>query len=487
MEFISNKDARITLDFLKTKKEDQYFERKGIEEKGVKPSKVANEIIGMLNADGGVLALGISDEGEVQNLHTLDSSLTDQYRSLVFDFILPSAKVEREEVTLETGELFFLFHVEQDYERVFMRKDNEEVYLRINDTNRKLGREKSRNLEYDKGIRQYEDQIREDFDYEDMRTKVLESYKEKMKFSGSYKDLLVNRHLAVKKEGKYFFKNSAILLFSENPEKYIPSASVRYVRYQGLTEKVGISHNVIKDERFEKCIPRLIEVLQRFIYASLRDYYFFKVAEGKFVKIPEYPEEAWIEGIVNALCHRSYNIQGNPVLIKQFDDRIEISNSGPLPAQVTIENIQTERFARNPRVARVLTDMGYVRELNEGVKRIYESMEKSMLSKPEYFEKNGSVTLVLRNKIADHEKTIEEDVMKKIEQKWKEGNESERKILEYFFRFHKGSLSEIAHSIENSEKTVRSYLKKFCEEGILDRKSKKIRDKNAIYCFLKKE
>lgn len=86
---------------------------------------------------------------------------------------------------------------------------------------------------------------------------------------------------------------------------------------------------------------------------------------GRFERVPEFPKEAWLEGIVNALCHRSYNLQGNSIYIKHFDDRLEISNSGPLPAQVTVKNIGQERYARNPRIARVLSDLSYVRELNE--------------------------------------------------------------------------------------------------------------------------
>ena len=50
------------------------------------------------------------------------------------------------------------------------------------------------------------------------------------------------------------------------------------------------------------------------------------------------------------------------LFIINISDRLEISNDGPLPAQVTIENIKTERFARNPRIARVLEDLGYVRQ-----------------------------------------------------------------------------------------------------------------------------
>jgi ATP-dependent DNA helicase RecG len=133
--------------------------------------------------------------------------------------------------------------------------------------------------------------------------------------------------------------------------------------------------------------------------ASMRDYYYLDVTKGQFVKVPEFPKDAWLEGIVNSLCHRSYNIQGNPIMIRHFDDRLEIANSGPLPAQVTVENIERERFARNVRIARTLSDLGYVRELNEGVPRIYQAMREIMLAKPEYSDDGTTVTLTLQNRV----------------------------------------------------------------------------------------
>ena len=78
---------------------------------------------------------------------------------------------------------------------------------------------------------------------------------------------------------------------------------------------------------------------------ALGDFYFLNMETGRFERVPEYPEDAWLEGVVNALYHRSYNLQGNCVYIKHFDDRLEISNSGPLPAQVTVENIREQRFS----------------------------------------------------------------------------------------------------------------------------------------------
>ena len=159
--------------------------------------------------------------------------------------------------------------------------------------------------------------------------------------------------------------------------------------------------------------------------------------------MPEYPEEAWLEGIVNALCHRSCNVQGNAIYIKHYDDRLEISNSGPLPAQVNVENIRTERFTRNPRIARALEDMGFVRQLNEGVSRIYQSMEKSMLSTPEYVEKNGNVYLTLRNKISNHTKTIADAILKTAQGNWATYNDTQKRILQYLFSHNQATVKEL--------------------------------------------
>ena len=66
-EPVSTINSIITKQYLEKQLENQYFERKGLGEKDMKPTKIAEELIGMLNADGGVLAFGVSDKGEIQN------------------------------------------------------------------------------------------------------------------------------------------------------------------------------------------------------------------------------------------------------------------------------------------------------------------------------------------------------------------------------------------------------------------------------------
>lgn len=483
VQIISQTDSKLTLDFVLNSPESVIFERKGIFKPngdiGFTPGKVANEIIGMLNADGGVLILWING-GEIQDLSTLNNTKLNDYRQVVNDFIIPPTLIEIEEVKIE-DKLIFIYHINSDKERIFCRKDNEKVFLRNGDETIELNRDWVRKLEYDKSIRRFEEEKREDFDEEDFNMDIVNFYKEKINYEWDFRDLFVYRNIAVKEDWNYIYKNSAILLFSENPEKYIPSASVRYIRYDWNRQTTWVNLNIIKDERFEYCIPLIIDEVKRFLQNVLRDYYYLNLDLWKFMKIPEFPEDAWLEWVVNALTHRSYNLQWNVIYIKHFDDRLEISNSGPLPSIVTIENIKETRFSRNPRIARVLSELWYVRELNEWVNRIYESMKDSILSEPEYSDRNDIVTLVLKNNVSKSEDTISEKVIGRIENMFDDLNETQQSILNYLVINKKTTISDLSKEIWVSEKTTRRWVNKFIDEGIVINHSTKLRDKNALY------
>jgi ATP-dependent DNA helicase RecG len=411
----------------------------------------------------------------------------NRYRKLVHELINPPANIELEAIYLTSGELIFLYHVDQDYERLFARADNEAVYLRVAADNKgPLNRDEVKKLEYNKAIRSFEDEPREDFDPADLNRDICKAYRKAMRFAGSFEELAVKRNLALRKSSAVVFKNAAILLFAEDPSQYIANAYVRYVRYKGIKQRSGRDFNVVKDERFEASIPVLVERLETFLQAALRDYYFLDMETGRFDRVPEFPKEAWLEGIVNALCHRSYNLQGNSIYIKHFDDRLEISNSGPLPAQVTVQNIGQERYARNPRIARVLADLNYVRELNEGVPRIFDAMREFMLAEPEYRDHENTVTLILRNKVTEHKETIYGETLQRIETHWPRLNQSQRTIIQLLFEHQEMDIAGFEKHMPLSGQTIRLNLKHLIQIEIAERLSDKIRDPNALYRFLNK-
>ncbi len=83
-------------------------------------------------------------------------------------------------------------------------------------------------------------------------------------------------------------------------------------------------------------MPVAIREARAFINTQLREYTFLG-KEGRFVTLPEYPEFAWFEGMINSIVHRRYDNQGDHIRIKMFNDRLEISSPGALPASVTLE------------------------------------------------------------------------------------------------------------------------------------------------------
>jgi len=120
-----------------------------------------------------------------------------------------------------------------------------------------------------------------------------------------------------------------------------------------------------------------------------------------FTEKSEYPTYVWQEAIVNAVAHRDYSLQGAPIEVWMYDDRMEIRSPGLPPAPVTIEALnRRERvhFSRNPLLVRTLTDLQYMRDLGEGIPRMFDEMDRAGCYPPKFEVIGGFVFQVtLRN------------------------------------------------------------------------------------------
>ena len=100
----------------------------------------------------------------------------------------------------------------------------------------------------------------------------------------------------------------------------------------------------------------------------------------------EYPLEAVREAIVNAVAHRDYRIRGDEIRILQFSDRIEFYSPGRLPGQVSLANLEDERFSRNQAIVQTLSDLGFIERLGYGIDRMIRVMAQAGLPRPEFEE-----------------------------------------------------------------------------------------------------
>jgi ATP-dependent DNA helicase RecG len=90
--------------------------------------------------------------------------------------------------------------------------------------------------------------------------------------------------------------------------------------------------------------------------------------------IPEYPEDAVREAIVNAICHRDYAAVGT-VQVRIYDDRLEVWNPGTLPPGLSIESLSREHPSRprNPRLAQALYRARLIEHWGTGTLRMIQA------------------------------------------------------------------------------------------------------------------
>jgi ATP-dependent DNA helicase RecG len=113
--------------------------------------------------------------------------------------------------------------------------------------------------------------------------------------------------------------------------------------------------------------------------------------------------------LVNAVAHRDYAISGAAIEIWMFDDRIEVRSPGLPPPPVTLEQLRQHKsvhFSRNPLLVRVLADLGYLREMGEGIPRIFQEMEDCGLNPPEFSTEGFFFVVTLRNTPVYDEETL---------------------------------------------------------------------------------
>ena len=419
---------------MQTEHENKYFDRKSAK---IKPSDLSPLVSAFANAEGGTIVIGISDKTlEIEGIHQYGMDKANEFIAIPKNGCKPMPQYNEEflDVINSKGEKdqLLLLHIQPSVDQI-VRTTNDSTYLRIGDKTKELKGDDLRNLEYSKSTRHFEDEINKDALLEDLDEELINDYKEKLDATHLPTEQVLKARAFIKnKDGNNYLTNAAVLLFAKNVSQFYPNCRVRFIRYDGNSAQVGTRMNIIKDKTIECNILKLIDEARMFISSQLREFTALDPLTGKFKTVPEYPEFSWLEGLVNAITHREYGMSGNYILVTMFDDRLEIKSPGKLPNIVTVENIKDTRYARNPRISRVLTDFGWVKELNEGVKRIYSDMADFFLDEPEYSEPESAVKLILKNNIImrniRQENRLERILTPEV---WQQLDELEKLILTY--------------------------------------------------------
>lgn len=373
----------MTIEDIKDRPEGQTFDCKSVK---IEPKALAVPIVAMANADGGILAIGISDK--TRRIEGIDqhTAHVNELLKVPFSLCIPSVNIKPEYIPCIDSEgkpnHVLLLHIPAS--ATLHANQADEVFMRVGDSSRKLGFEERMSLMYDKGERYFEDTAAYDATIEDIDFNYVQDLLNVIGYTKSPLEYLKeNNNFITYKDGKEQISTACILLFGKKPQLFFPRARVRFIRYLGTEEKVGREMNVIKDVTFEGRIIDQIRKTIDYLESQVKEHTYLG-EKGVFVTDREYSPFVLQEMTVNSICHRDYSIKGTEIQIKMFDDRLVFETPGKFPGIVRSDNIRHTHFSRNPKIAEFLKAYKYVREFGEGVDRMCKELEAKGLHDPKY-------------------------------------------------------------------------------------------------------
>jgi ATP-dependent DNA helicase RecG len=186
--------------------------------------------------------------------------------------------------------------------------------------------------------------------------------------------------------------HAAILLFGDNPQRFLPTSEVKCLHYHGTEVRKPIpSYQIFKGTVFEMVDQALDCVMSKIARAvGTRK-------QGAQAPVEyELPKEAVGEAIVNAVAHRDYASNAS-VQVMLFADRLEVWNPGELPPSLTPELLRLPHASipRNPLIADPLYLAHYIEKAGTGTLDMIALCREAGLPEPDFRQDGGQFVMTL--------------------------------------------------------------------------------------------
>ncbi len=350
---------------------------------------IGEAVVSFANADGGAILIGVEDDGTITGIPHSENDI---------DMMLNAVRThvyQNQQLPLNNANKLVLDHKTVLYfsvnkgttmiyqlpdGRCVQRKDKSTMPASVHEIQFERQEIKSR---------EYDSQFVDGAIVTDLDVKLLQSIADQYIKGLSVERYLQQIGLAEYAQNGLRLKRAALLLFATDIDRWHPRSQVRFLKVNGNTLEAGEKYNVISDDIVKGNILDLVIKS----WEHLRSMLAYKTVFGANAQFEQkyiYPEDAVREAILNAIAHRDYSIT-NAIEIFIFDDRMEIKNPGALLSTLSIQNLnqlEGSHESRNSLIARVLKENNLMRELGEGMKRIFSLMQQQELAKPELYS-NG--------------------------------------------------------------------------------------------------
>lgn len=355
--------------------------------KGFDESELIAEIVGMANTEGGVLYLGVEDDGTITGVNQRHRDPIG-VMALIANKSVPSIPV-RAEIIEEEG--IEILQITIPMSRTIVATSDGKIQRRRlraegNPENVPMYPYEIPSRLSSLNMLDYSSQIMEGASLVDLDSNERERLRNIIKYRKGDKALLelsdeeLDKALQlVKEEGGQLKPTVTGVLLLGKEEKLaelIPTAKASFQVLEGT--------RIRKNEQLAKPLLAMFELFEEYMKAWNPER---EMEYGLFrVPIPEFSEAAFREGLVNAFCHRDYTILQS-VRVAIEDEGLTISSPGGFIEGVNLKNLlSVEPHGRNQVLADALKRIGLAEKTGRGIDRIYEGSIVYGRPLPDYSE-----------------------------------------------------------------------------------------------------
>lgn len=373
----------------------------------ITPSKVQETFVAFANADSGDIWIGVEDKkvngDRIVGYNSIEEA-NDLIKVLLRD---TSPVVENIEVEfINFGKKGYVLHVFVPKSIRVHYTTSGDCFVRLNASSIKIKGEKINSLSYSKGSFSYERTSVEESEVNDfVDSPVLADYLKRIGSELSPISFLKKQKLISSGKDPKPFVN-CVLLFDEEPQATLSTrCAIKVFRI--------LTSDEYKREQLNGAPQTINGPIEQQIYKAIKTVNDLLAdakieVDGKMVKM-QFPEQTIHEILVNAVLHRDYSVSDD-IHIRIFDNRVEIISPGRLPGYITLSNIYSERYMRNPNLVRMLHNLPNPvnHDIGEGLDTARNEMKKAGLIDPIIEELTNSVkvTIKYKKRIASLEEVI---------------------------------------------------------------------------------
>lgn len=295
---------------------------------------------------------------------------------------------------------------------------------------------------------------------QDLSDQALSLYQSKAKIkaevgSGDFQRLLRQQGMLVERDGQIVPSGFGLLLLGKDPSLALPQAKLlaRVERADGKSSRGEFARALV-------VIPVELEAWLNKVLPSTIDRSRMERKEQV-----DLPFEMIREAVVNALIHRDYDLAGQKCQLVVNSDTITIkSPGGPIPP-VTLEQMQSFSApikSRNPILHHVFGRMGMAEEQGYGLTSLKKHAEDLGLPLPSYSMEGDYLVLRIYRTPESAEHVLPPKVLNAL-------SVSERKGWGWLSTKELVSAGEYARAIKLEKRAAALHLKKFVENGLVEK------------------